>query len=488
MTTLVALFAALFALLGAAAVPATPIAPTSWFVQAGGRGDGRSLESPTGSLESIERLSASGDQIFLLPSETALDGGIALKQGQRLIGVIRDGRKPRLTNTDSTRNLGCGVLLATGSAVSNVRIEATLASGIYGLDVSDVRIDSVDVSDANRAQGFIAATYATLPGRVPHGGMVFVHTRTPAEVAVTASTVTATAGMGIASHASAAAQTRLSIRNTRVEGGSRIGFYDIGIAVLVQDSATTSRLELSDSRVQGRLSRSGRNVMVTASGGAHADARIERLFSGATGQDGVVAAARQSPSKVNVHISNSVLEDAGQMNVEGTLINLPPQAGAPAGMARMSIEIENSIIRRAGSVPGFEEVAANVWMGGTQFVPDAPPAVGHYSLRITDSRIESAGRAGVEFGSWRITAAGMTEPNVFDVVLRGNTIAQNGEADVKLHARGARIDARRNCWGRRAGLAEDRIKLSAPAERSQLDATEPLLCAQASVPRAPNPR
>lgn len=475
MTKLVALFAALAAFLGFAAAPADSTAATDWYVQAGATGDGTSIERPLGSLESVERLSAAGDRIFVLQSETALDGGIALKANQRLIGVRRDGRKPRITNTDSTRHLGCGVLLASGSAVSNLRIEATLASGIYGLDVSDVRIDSVDVSDANRAQSFIAATYVTLPGRVPHGGMVFVHTRT-ANIEVSASTVTATAGLGIASHASAAAQTRLAIRNTRVEGGSRIGFYDIGVAVLVQDPTTTTRLELSDSRVQGRMSRSGRNVMVTASGGARAEARIERSYSGANGQDGIVAAARQSPSEVSVRISNSVIENAGQMNVEGTLINLPPSAGAQAGAARMSIEIEKSIIRRAGSVPGFEDVAANVWMGGTQFVPDAPPAVGRYTLRITDSRIDSAGRAGVEFGNWRITAAGMTEPNVFDIVLRGNTIAHNGEADVKVHASGVRIDARRNCWGQPSGLAENRIKLSAPAVRSQLDVTEPLAC------------
>jgi hypothetical protein len=463
-------------LLGSSAAPSRSAVATDWYVQASGTGDGRSAERPAGTLASIERLSAAGDRIFVLPSEALLDGGIALKAGQRLIGVAQDGRKPRLTNTDSSRHLGCGVLLASGTTVSNLRVEATLASGIYGVDVSDVRIDSVDVSDANRAQGFIAATYPTLPGRVPHGGMVFVHTRGPADIAVTASTVTATAGMGIATHASGAAQTRLSIQSTRVEGGSRIGFYDIGVAVLAQDAQATSRLELSDSRVQGRLSRSGRNVMITASGGARAEARIERSYSGATGQDGIVGAARQSPSAVRMQIINSVVEDAGQMNIEGTLINLPAAAGAEAGNARMEIEIDGSTIRRAGAVRGFEDVAANVWMGGTQFVADAPPAVGHYTLRITNSRIDSAGRSGLEFGNRRITAAGMTEPNVFDVSIRGSRIGHNGEADIKIAARGARIDARQNCWGQPTGLDERRVLILAPAARAQLDAREPRSC------------
>jgi hypothetical protein len=111
--------------------------------------------------------------------------------------------------------------------------------------------------------------------------------------------------------------------------------------------------------------------------------------------------------------------------------------------------------------------------------------MGRYRLRITDSRIDSAGRAGLELGGKRITAAGLTEASTFDVAVRGSTIEKNGEADVKLVARGVRIDARRNCWGRPAGLAENRVMVFAPAERSQLDATEPLSCAAGSRGQRP---
>ena len=468
--------AALLALVAGTGAPPLAEAPTSWFVQAGATGDGTNVEHPTGSLESIERRSAAGDRIVVLPSDAVLDGGIALKAGQRLVGLVRAGRKPVITNSDSTRHLGCGVLVANGSVVSNVRIEGTVASGIYGRNASGVRIDSVDVRGANRGQSFIEATFPTLPGRVPHGAMVFVHADAVAEVTVTASTVTETAGLGIASIASGVAHTRLSIRHTRVEGGTRIGFYDMGIAALVKDHTATTRLEIFDAHVKGRLSRSGRNVMIAASGGGRADARIDRIHSGATGQDGIVGAVMQSPSEITIHISDSVVEDAGQMNVEGSLINLPPEAGTRANAARVSIEIARTIIRHAGAVPGFEDVAANVWMGGSQFIEKGPPAMGRYRLRITDSRIDSAGRAGLEFGSKRITAAGLTEVSAFDVVVRGSTIEKNGEADVKLVARGVRIDARRNCWGHPAGLAEDRVMVFAPAERSQLDATEPRAC------------
>lgn len=477
--------AALLALLAGTSAPPLAKAPTSWFVQAGATGDGTNVEHPTGSLESIERRSAAGDRIFVLPSDVALDGGIALKVGQRLVGLVRAGRKPIITNSDSTRHLGCGVLVANGSVVSNLRIERTVASGIYGRNASGVRIDSVDVRGANSGQSFIEATFPTLPGRVPHGGMVFVHTEAAAEVEVTASTVIETSGLGIASIASGLAHTRLSIRHTRVEGGTRMDFYDFGIAVLVKDRTATTRLEISDAQVKGRLSRSGRNVAIVASGGGRADARIDRIHSGATGQDGIVGAVMQSPSEITIRISDSVVEDAGQMNVEGSLINLPPEAGTRANAARVSIEIARTIIRHAGAVPGFEDVAANVWMGGSQFIATGPPALGRYRLRITDSRIDSAGRAGLEFGNKRITAAGLTEASAFDVAVRGNTIEKNGEADVKLVARGVRIDARRNCWGHPAGLTVDRVMVFAPAERSQLDATEPVSCAAGSRGQRP---
>ena len=96
----------------------------------------------------------------------------------------------------------------------------------------------------------------------------------------------------------------------------------------------------------------------------------------------------------------------------------------------------------------------------------APPAVGHYALKITESRIEGAGGAGLEFSNRQIVAAGRTETSKFDVVLRGNSISGNGPADLKLNAPAARIDARKNCWGNAQGLAEDRIQLFAPAQRT----------------------
>lgn len=472
--------AALVALIIVTAASAEPQTPRRWYVQAGAGGDGASAERPAGTLAQLEGLSAPGDQLFVLFGDTPLDGDITLKPGQQLTGLARDGRKPVITNTSLARASGVGIQLASGSQVSNVRIEASFASGIHGRNVTDVRIDKVDVSDANRGQAFTDFSYPSLPEGVsrpvPHGGIVFVHDEAAARVEVTASTVTQAAGLGIASLASGAADVRLSVRGTRVEGGSRIESYDVGVATMVRDPDAKTHLELSDSVIRGRLTRSGRNVWLRAARGSHADARIERVLSGAVGQDGIVGSVVQSPSEISIHISDSVIEDAGQMNVEGTLLNLPPQADSLADAGRMAIEIERTVIRNAGAVHGFEDVAANVWLGGSLWISGAPPAVGHYALKITDSRIEGAGAAGLEFGNRQIAVAGRTETSQFDVVLRGNTIFRNGQADLKLNAPAAWIDARGNCWGSAQGLAEDRIQLFAAARRTQLDATEALQC------------
>lgn len=447
-----------------------------WFVQAGATGNGESLASPIGSSSLLEQMSGSGDTIYLLPSESSLNGGLALKLEQRLIGLTISGRKPIITNTDSTRNSGNGIVLANNNSVSNVAIRDTFASGIYGDNISNIRIDGVEVKGANSSATFIEAKYPALPGSLPHGGMVFVHSELPTSILVSSSSIVNATGFGIVSIASDSAPSSLTVSHSQVEGGSKIGFFDAGISLLARGSETKAQLEILDSQVWGRLSRSGRNVMVVASNGAHALARVERSFSGATGQDGIVAAVMQSPSQVELYIEDSLIEDAGQMNVEGTLVNLETSDPSRPNEGRVSIEIKTSIIRNAGAISGFEDVAANVWLGGSQFLGDRPPAIGNYKVRITDSIIQGAGRSGFEFGSLSLLESGQPEESEYDVVLRGNTIVNNGDAEVMIYAPRAHIDARKNCWGSPEGLAENRMTISSPAKTTQLDAKEPILC------------
>lgn len=62
---------------------------------------------------------------------------------------------------------------------------------------------------ANQSKSFIEATYPTLPGLLPHDGMVFVHNESPAEISVSSSSVFDAAGFGIISLNSQSASQRV---------------------------------------------------------------------------------------------------------------------------------------------------------------------------------------------------------------------------------------------------------------------------------------
>jgi hypothetical protein len=114
----------------------------TWFVQAGagGGGDG-TRDRPFGDLQAVEASSAPGDHIFVLPSEGVLDGGIQLKDDQRLIGLgpaVTQARagEPRaaITNTAAARLSGDAVRLASGNTVANLHIARPFRSGIFGIN------------------------------------------------------------------------------------------------------------------------------------------------------------------------------------------------------------------------------------------------------------------------------------------------------------------------------------------------------------------
>src|SRR5262245_48836148 len=139
---------AFYALLVGAGILAS-VAPSAqaavWFIRARADGDGRSESSPMGSTAALERMTKPGDVIILLPGEAPIDGGLSLKQGQTLVGIADQGRKPSITNSDSERNGGNGLVLGNDCRVLDVRIENTKASGVLGVDVTGTFLNGVDV-------------------------------------------------------------------------------------------------------------------------------------------------------------------------------------------------------------------------------------------------------------------------------------------------------------------------------------------------------
>jgi hypothetical protein len=145
-----------------------------WYVSASASpgGDG-SMQSPFNSLAAVAEASSPGDTIAIEPSPLSvppLDGGIALKPGQRLVGegppVVQQGKpllqggpplvmsteltmQPRIANTSPATNSGDAVELADGTDVENIVITTAYRGGIYGNDVVDVVIRGNDVADFN---------------------------------------------------------------------------------------------------------------------------------------------------------------------------------------------------------------------------------------------------------------------------------------------------------------------------------------------------
>lgn len=132
----------------------------TWFVRAGAAAGGSGSESaPLNSLAAVERMSVPGDEIRVLPSPLdvpPLEGGVALKARQRLIGAgppVVSARPlaaaPRITNSKPMSHSGNAVVLANGVEVANLVILSSVRGGIYGRNVSGARIHDNDLSGTN---------------------------------------------------------------------------------------------------------------------------------------------------------------------------------------------------------------------------------------------------------------------------------------------------------------------------------------------------
>ena len=146
------------------------------YVRAGAAPGGNgSRPAPFDSLATVEKASAPGDVIVVMPAPSdvpPLDGGIALKPDQSLIGggppVNGAGplaQAPRITNSDPHSNSGDAVVLADHVAVGNLVITRSYRGGIYGANVTGVRIYGNNLSATNTACA--AGLYVYFPGDVP---------------------------------------------------------------------------------------------------------------------------------------------------------------------------------------------------------------------------------------------------------------------------------------------------------------------------------
>ncbi len=451
-----------------------------WFVRAGANGDGTTIENPLGSVATLETMSQPSDIIIILPGDFALDGGIALKTGQTITGLSRADQKPIITNSIPDRNGGNGLILAGDNKIENIRIENTFASGILGMNVSDCWIDDVEIVHANQSR-----TSMDIPNGGPNGGIMLGHldSAISSRNHITNTSIIDAIGPGIASVSFNASKDLLSVHNCLIQGGSFVDVrprIDCGILIAAQGENTKSILEVSDSKISGRMSPHGRNIIVAAHAKASAKARIVRTYSGEVGQDGILGTVRFSPAEVNIDIENSILEKA-TTNLEGTIGNFPPADSLRASEAKVSIHVKESIIRDAISNMEWEGEkvgAGNIILGPSPSFPSAPMPPGTYELSIMNSRIENG--AGYGFYIGIMSSEFKCKPDILgvhNVILRDNVIKNSGESAFIISAANANIDARQNCWGSKEGLDLKKVLIGDNSSFSQLDKSDPVRCA-----------
>lgn len=162
-------------------MPASATAARTWYVGAGAGHDGDgSRGAPFGSLAAVEAAAGPQDTIVVLAGSRALDGGIALKTDQHLVGdgpsvtaLPASAAAPRIANTTSAHG-GDAVILADGAAVENIAVTGARRGGIYGADVREVTVSGNDVTATNTSctTGFVVQPFV-LPSLVPGVGVPF---------------------------------------------------------------------------------------------------------------------------------------------------------------------------------------------------------------------------------------------------------------------------------------------------------------------------
>ncbi|MFE9576811.1 hypothetical protein ACFYO1_10545 [Nocardia sp. NPDC006044] len=165
--------AALGCALAAPALPANAEPGQTWYVSATAMPGGNGTEAtPFNSLPTVQQASGEGDTIVVLPAPIGtapLDGGLALKPGQRLLGRAAPGSVAAVANTTDA-NDGDAIRLAPDTEVRDLTVTSAQRGGIYGRNVGSTVLAGNTIAATNRAchDGFLVQPFPPMIG-VPFG-------------------------------------------------------------------------------------------------------------------------------------------------------------------------------------------------------------------------------------------------------------------------------------------------------------------------------
>jgi hypothetical protein len=166
----------------------------NWYVKARATGGNGDKDSPFGSLQEVEAASQPGDTIYVFqaPATDVLDGGIQLKDDQKLIGLGRPVAtapsnfvRARLTNSSRARYDGDIVRLAQNNVVQNLHLDNAYRTSVFGINAAGAEIrdnlmtNDMAVHDLFAIEGPAPSTCAVVnaapvcTGEWPNGFIVF---------------------------------------------------------------------------------------------------------------------------------------------------------------------------------------------------------------------------------------------------------------------------------------------------------------------------
>lgn len=430
----------------------------SWYVSAAAPagGDG-SQDRPFATLAAVEQASHAGDAIIVLPSTTALDGGIALKPDQKLegagptvIGVAATTAAARLANSGTTHG-GDAVVLADGAEVGNIAVTGATRGGIYGANVTDVDVHDNDLTATNTscATGFVVQPF-TIPSMAPGIGLPFssglpngwaaimIDARdTPATLTIAGNTVHDTScADGIDVRASGTASV-----TARVDGNV--------LARLRQDSSKQSILAIGmqttdTSRLTADVTNNSETYIGTPGLDDFGDADSEGLFANSAGPSHLIERADHNTFSHGLgHLSANCVEVAasnGGPTMDFTLTNSTCdyvvgdilEAGNLSADSKMTFTIDNVHAAHSTFPAGTAFHQAEPGDDGDCMLIVASGANSTTDVRISNSEFTDCVTDGIGVVSNVVDGSGPVKKIAFDI--RNSRITANKLANLRVAA------------------------------------------------------
>ncbi len=297
---------------GGASLSAAQDSPMVWYVQSAletdpSRPGAGTADAPFRSLAEVKAAAAPGDEIRVLaplPGAPALDGGIVLQAGQRLLGAEVAGFGPGITNTDPGRRGGDAVTLADDCVVTGLLIAGAAGHAIVGRNVAGAMISGNQIQGGNLA-GLTSVTTGATAGlgvpAFPKAVVAFIHDETAmAEKPARANTVSGNTiggqkatdgelirlgGASIALHARGSGRASLIVSENRISDLGA-GFPRSGVLVDTQDAAV-ALIDIQDTSVANAHASSD-GILIVAQHRSAVTASIRRYrYIGGTPELGV---------------------------------------------------------------------------------------------------------------------------------------------------------------------------------------------------------